>query len=179
MIFFNYLKRYLAIYISSGIILAITLFIFILVTRIYMLERSALSNLRNSITTMRVLKKENDMLKKRIEELMSLIPQDYFTHHNDYLILKTIDEVKKDFPGYIFTVEDFSQRGSIMSLPFRINGELGDYTAFVKGLNHMENKIIPDARISMIRITVTDNKLTNVLINGEIRIPSLSKGEGV
>ncbi len=176
MIFLNYLKRSLFIYGLCGIMLAIFLFTFILSTKIYTIEEGALSSLRNSLTTMRVLKKENDMLKKRIEEVRSLLPSNYDDRRYDYQLLKTIDDIKKGFPGFILTVEDFSTGDFIMSIPFRINGELQSYTSFVKGLNQIENRIIPSVRINTIRIDVTEDKLTNVHIGGEVRIPVIDKG---
>ncbi len=180
MIFLNYLRRTLFIYLLWGIILSVSLSTFVLSTRIYTVEKGAVSGLRNSLTTMRVLKKENDMLKRRIEEVRSLLPPGYNERTHDYLILMAIDDIKKGFQGYIFTVEDFSRGDFIVSLPFRINGELQSYTSFVKALNYMENKIIPSVRINTIRMNVTENnRLTNIHISGEVRIPVSGKGGSI
>lgn len=167
--FYEYLKRSLYIHIFISIFLGLLAGVFIFTNNYKKSLNQSIHTVKTRLSTAQSIREEDELLKKRIENLRAYIPSGYRSTDSEIFILERLDRIKGMFPSSRLTVTEFQTEGELISITFNLQGSIESWKDFVKKIAILEDPGLPSISIEKLTINVQADGSNVFQVSGKIK----------
>lgn len=169
--YLNYLKHIFWLYLISGIALAISIFLLIIM-------HSYNANLDDSITAVENISTNKSIVKKQIDKMAAwtkygteYLKQNITGTYSENLFYTSLDNIKTNLQGASVSLSAFTETADEKSLPVEITAPVTGYKAVVDYTAFLESLTIPDFKIDYFRLSRLSPGNVVLNIRGVLKLP--------
>jgi len=170
--YFNYLKTTLHLYIISGIVLSLTIFLSIILYRYNIYLNNNLQIVENISANKEKVKAQTHKIEAVIKYLTDDLKLDLTDIDGERLIFQTLDNIKTKIQDASITVAAFEEVEGQKRLPVEIKASVKTYKNIVDYVGYTESFKVPEYKINQISIAMGEKGDIILDIKGVIVTPS-------
>lgn len=168
---FNYLKHSITIYLTTGLMMGVSLFAAILIARYNSHRFQDLYDIKKiSISEGKIKRQLQEIhdLKDVVQRRMHIDLQNVHSARNIFLAL---DDIKATLPDAVITVEDIQEKNGRRELPLSLVVPVRKYSMIIDCLSYLEAFRIPDYEISHVLVSKEESGAVSLSIKGTLVMP--------
>jgi hypothetical protein len=173
--YFQYLRKKFPVYIISGVVVSLAVFMAVSTHR----YDNYLFNVQDDLQT---IVQNKNKIQDKVEEIDSLLSYFKSTFQIDIadvkserLILSALDKLKDHMPGASITATKFNRNEGTMMLPVEIQLTIESYHMLVTTVEYITSFRIPDYRIKKLHIAEGSPGELVLLVNGDLSMPDFNE----
>ncbi len=170
--YFNYLKKNFPLYIASSIILGVSVFLLITISRFNNNLQTMLKDTQDMIyINGKIMEqiKQTDSLTKYVSDNFGV---DMSSANSEKPIFRVLDDMKSNLTDASITVQNFEKNGDSIRLHVTIRAPMKSYRMILDYATYLESFRLPDYEISAISISDAQAGKIVLIINGALVMPS-------
>ncbi len=173
--YFQYLRNKFPVYIISGIVVSLAVFMAVFIHR----YDKHLFNVQYDLQT--IVQNKNKIQDKveEIDSLLSYLKSNYQVDIADVKserqILRSLDKLKDHLPEARITATKFNRNANTMLLPVEIQLSIESYHMLLTTVEYIASFRVPDYKIKKLHIAENSPGELVLLISGDLSMPDFSE----
>ncbi len=171
--YFQYLRTKFPVYIITGVVMSLTVFMAVSLHRYD-------NHLLNVLTDMHTIGLNKNKIQDKVEEIDSILS--YFRNtyqiditdvNSEIMILKTLDTLKDQMPAARITATKFNRNMGNIFLPVDMQLKIENYNMLVHAVDYLYSFRIPDYTIKNLLVSEGAPGEIVLSVNGVLSMPAL------
>lgn len=171
--YFQYLKKKFPVYIISGVLVSLAVFMAISLHRYD-------NHLFNVMYDMQTIVLNKNKIQSKVAEIDAMVTSLKSTYQIDITdvnaerqILRALDKLKDQMPEAGITATKFNRDADTIQLPVAIQLDIENYNRIVTAVEYVGSLRVPDYKIKRLYISESSPGELVMLINGDLSMPDL------
>ncbi|MBI5195352.1 MAG: hypothetical protein HZA10_03420 [Nitrospirae bacterium] len=169
--YLNYLKHIFWLYLISGMALALSIFLLIIMHNYNVYLDDSISAVENISINKSIVKKQIDKMDAWTKYGVEYLKQNISGAYSENLFYKSLDDIKTNLQGASVNLSAFTETADEKSLPVEITAPVTSYKAVVDYIAFLESLTIPDFKINYFRLSKVSPGNVVLNIRGVLKLP--------